>query len=405
MHTEAEVEEGLTDADVQHLSRFQDLSQEWLDRIAHLAGRNQLIVDHYLSNREKYGPTLVFAINVAHAALLKAELVERGVRAEYVASYRPDDTQVAPSEAIQALRDGELDVLVNVEMVTEGVDVPGIRTVFLARPTSSEILMRQMIGRALRGPAAGGTEHAYLVSFEDHWKHYTEWESPFDLVPDILIEAERPEAKPEEPLVDDGTADELPAALVDAMPWDMVVGAARELRRLRGEAPLLAFEAVPHGWYVIEDEGDDERAPYRHIVPFYAHQVTSWEAALDHVWGAPLEVAKSLTTADLDEFFFDCDDPRPSIRDVELVVEHRARGGERPEPTAFRDRDQSDPQMLAKRILEGDLRRTEEIELVASSYDRLARAIYPTQQLFAEAVDAAVRSLRYPQDRIVMPKA
>lgn len=404
VETGAEVEDGLTDADLQHLQRFQDLSQEWLDRIAHLSGRNQLIVDHYLANREKYGPTLVFAINVAHAALLTAELVERGVRADYVASYRPDGTERAPSDAIQALRDGELEVLVNVEMVTEGVDVPGIRTVFLARPTSSEILMRQMIGRALRGPAAGGTEHAYLVSFEDHWKHYTEWESPFDLVPDVQLEAERAdEAASVETAPNEAP---VPVEIVEAIPWDLVTIAARELRRLRAEAPAFAFEAVPYGWYVFEDEGGEDQAEFRHIVPYYAHQLSCWEAAFDHLWTQPSTTVASLTADDLEDFFFDCDDPRPSVRDIEHAIELRARGGDRPAPIPFADRAKSDPLTLAQRILDGNLRRNEQTEMVDRAYeDPLARAVYPTRQLFAEAVDAATRNLERPQERVVMPKA
>jgi len=42
-----------------------------------------------------------------------------------------------------------------------------VQTDFLARLTTSEILMRQLIGCALRGAAVAGSEHAYLVSFED----------------------------------------------------------------------------------------------------------------------------------------------------------------------------------------------------------------------------------------------
>jgi len=61
-------------------------------------------------------------------------------------------------------------VLVNVNILTEGTDLPSVQTVFLARPTTSTILMTQMIGRALRGEKAGGTATAYIVSFVDHWR-------------------------------------------------------------------------------------------------------------------------------------------------------------------------------------------------------------------------------------------
>ena len=66
-------------------------------------------------------------------------------------------------------------------VITEGVDLPKTKTVFLARPTVSSILMTQMVGRALRGTAAGGTSNAYIVSFIDHWNEYIAWVNPESL--------------------------------------------------------------------------------------------------------------------------------------------------------------------------------------------------------------------------------
>ncbi|KXB57709.1 hypothetical protein HMPREF1866_01326, partial [Lachnoanaerobaculum saburreum] len=66
-------------------------------------------------------------------------------------------------------------------VITEGVDLPKTKTVFLARPTVSSILMTQMVGRALRGTAAGGTSSAYIVSFIDHWNEHIAWVNPESL--------------------------------------------------------------------------------------------------------------------------------------------------------------------------------------------------------------------------------
>ena len=41
--------------------------------------------------------------------------------------------------------------------------------------------MTQMIGRALRGTAAGGTESAYIVSFIDNWNDHIAWVNPESL--------------------------------------------------------------------------------------------------------------------------------------------------------------------------------------------------------------------------------
>ena len=72
----------------------------------------------------------------------------------------------------------KLDVLINVNILTEGTDLPQTQTVFLARPTVSRVLMTQMVGRALRGVSAGGTKEAYIVSFIDDWEDKIAFEAP-----------------------------------------------------------------------------------------------------------------------------------------------------------------------------------------------------------------------------------
>ncbi len=152
--------------------------------IAEHSERNRLIVDTYVNNREMYGKTLVFTINVDMAIALNKLFQERGIRSEYVVSnIRDAATGVNRSNEdnrviLQQFRNGELDVLVNVNILTEGTDLPQVQSVFLTRPTKSTILMTQMIGRALRGEKAGGTAIAYIVSFLDDWQEYIAWVNP-----------------------------------------------------------------------------------------------------------------------------------------------------------------------------------------------------------------------------------
>jgi superfamily II DNA or RNA helicase len=47
--------------------------------------------------------------------------------------------------------------------------------VFLTRQTTSPILLRQMVGRALRGPKFGGTATANIVLFIDDWREAIQW--------------------------------------------------------------------------------------------------------------------------------------------------------------------------------------------------------------------------------------
>lgn len=169
---------------IQHLDT---LPEDVARQIADSALRNHLIVDTYRKGQKKYGQTIVFAVNVDHAIALNALFRKEGIASDYVvSSIRDAATGVTVSREDnerkeQDYRDGKIQVLINVNILTEGVDFPKTSTVFLARPTVSTILMTQMVGRALRGPAAGGTDTAYIVSFVDDWDDHIAWVNPESL--------------------------------------------------------------------------------------------------------------------------------------------------------------------------------------------------------------------------------
>lgn len=58
-------------------------------------------------------------------------------------------------------------VIFNCQVLTTGFDEPKTDAVMVARPTQSETLYTQMIGRALRGPESDGTKNAYIYNFAD----------------------------------------------------------------------------------------------------------------------------------------------------------------------------------------------------------------------------------------------
>jgi ATP-dependent helicase IRC3 len=147
----------LTDKDIKAIEDFDKLPKKVAERIAMSSIRNKRIVDHYVENREKYKPLLVFAVDIQHAIALNGLFKARKINSDFVVSKIVDANTGATisvkenSEKIKRFRRGELEVLINVEMLTEGIDLPNVQTVFLTRPTTSTILMTQMIGRALRG--------------------------------------------------------------------------------------------------------------------------------------------------------------------------------------------------------------------------------------------------------------
>lgn len=183
-NTQIDMACNLTDNDIKTIHASDILPRDVAEAIALNKNRNSQIVNHYLQNQEKYDKTLVFALNVQHAIELKGIFAKYGVKSEFVVSSIKDSfTGVTLSkehnkETLQAFKEGKLKVLINVNILTEGVDLPSVQTVFLTRPTISTILMTQMIGRALRGQKAGGTKQAYIVTFIDEWKDKIAWVNP-----------------------------------------------------------------------------------------------------------------------------------------------------------------------------------------------------------------------------------
>ena len=145
--------------------------------------RNSVIVDKYIKNREKYGQTIVFAMDKNHAISLNTVFKKKGVKSDYIISSVQNDMgytidQQRNDAVINKFKNNELEVLINVNILTEGADIPQTKTVFLTRPTTSVIRMTQMVGRALRGVKAGGTKKAYIVSFVDRWDDKVAWVTP-----------------------------------------------------------------------------------------------------------------------------------------------------------------------------------------------------------------------------------
>lgn len=394
----------LTPEDFDHLRDFHNLSADMQARLGRDETRHRAIVDHYVEHIARYGKTLVFAPDVEGAALLtdafRARLPE-GLSADYVASWRPDaapGTRANDRDILDRFRDARsgLDVLVNVDMLTEGVDLPMTRTVFLARPTSSEILLRQMIGRALRGPAAGGHLEANIVSFEDHWQTFRDVLSPMQLLADMLPLPETPPAKPVPPVAPEPELHELVA--LPRPSWDQMLELSRAIRASVPDSDADVFEAVPHGLFRLDYVADEEAV--QHYVHVYEHQKSCWDALFADLATRP---SSDLQAADPElicaEFFGDCDDPAPSPIDVATVVERARRGDTLPGYVPLAGRQQCDPRDLARIARAADMRSSEIDALLVERHSALAQVIYPTAIDFRRAFDDGMRELAFPEDR------
>jgi superfamily II DNA or RNA helicase len=97
-----------------------------------------------IANNKK---TIVFAVNVKHSVAICREFQKYDITAEHLDSYSSDEER---EEVLNRFRSGEVRVLCNVDLYTEGTDIPDIECVCLARPTKSIGRYIQMVGRGAR---------------------------------------------------------------------------------------------------------------------------------------------------------------------------------------------------------------------------------------------------------------
>ena len=109
---------------------------------------------------------LVFAATVNHATLLAVVLQSRSIDAAAITSMTPRHER---SRTIARYRNNDpgARVLCNYGVLTAGFDAPRTSATVIARPTKSLVLYSQMVGRATRGPRAGGSKEAEIVTVVD----------------------------------------------------------------------------------------------------------------------------------------------------------------------------------------------------------------------------------------------
>ncbi|MCP4305655.1 MAG: DEAD/DEAH box helicase, partial [bacterium] len=118
------------------------------------------VVETWRANGEDR-PTLCFAVDRAHAKHLQTEFEQAGIPTGYIDAY----TDMEDREGIRRrFESGDLKVVCNVGCLTMGVDWD-VRCIVLARPTKSEMLFTQIIGRGLR--TAEGKADCLILDHSD----------------------------------------------------------------------------------------------------------------------------------------------------------------------------------------------------------------------------------------------
>jgi len=94
--------------------------------------------------------TIVFAVDVAHARHLEKEFKSHGINAREINGYMQKEGDTGANKIIQDFRDNKIKVLISVEMLTKGFDVPDVECIVFATATKSCIKWIQACGRGLR---------------------------------------------------------------------------------------------------------------------------------------------------------------------------------------------------------------------------------------------------------------
>ena len=384
------------------IENLDTLPENIANDIADNKERNRIIVEKYLHNYETYGQTIVFALNKVHAIALNKLFNEKGkaygIRSEFIISEVQDMiTGITISNAdnerkIEAYRNGEIQVLINVNILTEGTDLPKTHTVFLTRPTVSTTLMTQMVGRALRGLKAGGTKEAYIVSFVDDWNDKIAWVNP-----ETLTEAEYHE---KETLAEAQKQQIRLIAISKIEEFARMADAAVDTSALDSTP---AIELIPLGMYMLSTlECNHQILVYNSTQNAYQSLIRDLPNLMEHysIEGEtiPEETLDDMTEHCFQSYFDENMIPSCNRNDIEHLLKFYAQKAVAPLFVTIdeMERKKLDVSEIAKRIYDEDMRRSEKNAYIQSLWAEegsLLPVYYTNPYFFKKLIDLELDKL------------
>jgi len=140
------------------------------DRQAVVYYMDKTVMADIIDSYRKFGENkkaIVFAITIKHAEELSKRFIESGYKSCVISS----STKLSERETVlKKFKDGKLQILINVDIFSEGFDCPDIEVVQIARPTKSLVKYLQMVGRATR--VFEGKNHAIILDNACLWQDH-----------------------------------------------------------------------------------------------------------------------------------------------------------------------------------------------------------------------------------------
>ena len=323
--------------------------------------RNAVVLRTYQSRAETWGRTLLFTTTIENADALAAQFTAAGIDARALHS----QSEATLSDLRPWFKEHPHAVLISVGMLLEGVDLPEARTALIARATTSPNVLSQMVGRVLRGVAAGGEATANVVYLQDDWDDFTA----------VLSPTGPWEGGDSAPLP--GGPPDVAAAVAAAL------RAAMDARSSDAPAPDVQIALEQRqivGAYELADA----------TVPVFDHQYEFLRDHLQH--GGPFRWPE------------DAPPPPVAAAHLERLEQHVARARAaaavspgRPQPRADRRR----PHALRRHA--ADVRRAPGGDRRRLRRSPLAQLVYPTLRHFAEAVEHWQHALARPRPDAPLP--
>lgn len=381
----------------------EDIPEKIITQLAENKNRNMFIANHYWSNRPKYGKTIIFTDRWFQCEAIADNLVQLGMDRDRIGTiYSHIDAKLRTvearncrksdenSEVLDKFRNNNLDVVINVRMLTEGTDIPDVQTCFITRQTTSQILLTQMVGRALRGPEFGGTNDAYLVFFTDNWEQLINW-AEYDPNMDGGVDPRTPDPRPRPPI--QYISIELVRKLVAQMNSGVNIMPGEYLKTL-----------LPEGWYSVEYFAkiveSEEVGFIRRLVMIFEHESLGYKRLIEKLTKENSTELDKLKDQDVQyedvvdyisdlrqEFFSDADQHFGSnlSQDIFSIVRHVVQSGKEPKFFQFEERDNHDLDKIAQEILDRRIdpyQEDDEVRLEFNRKDRYWQVLYITFDLF-----------------------
>ena len=396
------------------IGSFQDLPEEIITKLAENRDRNLKIAKHYADNRKKYGKAIIFTDRWFQCEAISEFLNHHGVSTGTIYNHIDADPGSADARnkrksdentcVLNAFRKNEIDVILNVRMLTEGTDVPDVNTVFITRQTTSKILLTQMVGRALRGPAFGGTEKAYLVFFTDNWEKLINWAEYEPLVSGILDDSKK----------EYGKRPPLPIISIE-----LVRKLAAQMHKGINANPTLFKTLLPIGWYRVEyaarQAESEEIELVQRLILVFDNEEKNYKNLIQYLLnprpiqfedeGVQFENVKDAIIPWQGTFFPHIEEHFGSnlTQDIFSIARHIAQREEPPKFFEFEERDNHDLDKLAKAFIDQDLGALKTNEAVKREYkrdDRYWKVFYPAFEEFKHHYNGCVERILNPPNDI-----